>query len=82
MEIVPATGSVMDDSFTMDAKVALVMSGLATFRRSDAVDSEPGSTPLASTKCEWVMPRPAASAFILATKAGMLPASQRASRSA
>ena len=58
------------------------MSSAATLSRSAAVDSEAGPTPLASAKCEWSMPRRAAVAFIFATKAGMLPASQRASRSA
>ena len=72
----------MDDICTMEAKVGSAMSSVATLSRSEAVDSEPGSTPLGSAKCEWSMPRRTASAFIFATKAGMLPASQVASRSA
>ena len=38
--------------------------------------------PLASSKWEWSMPSWLAVAFILATNAAVLPASQRASRSA
>ena len=58
------------------------MSGAATFRMSAAVDMDCGETPLGSAKWDWRMPSAAAVAFIFATKAGMLPASQRASRSA
>ena len=49
---------------------------------SEAVDIDAALTPLGSAKWDWRMPRLAASAFIFATKAAMLPASQRASRSA
>ena len=78
----PATGSVMEDCLTYPAKTGSAMSRAATLSRSEAVDCEPGSTPLASAKCECVMPSCAAVAFIFATKAGMLPASQVANKSA
>ena len=58
------------------------MSGAATLRMSPAVETDWAEIPLASAKWVWLMPSAAAVAFIFATKAGMLPASQRASRSA
>ena len=78
----PATGRVMEGMRTKDATTGLPRSATATFKMSAAVDTDAPSTPLASAKCDWPMPRSAAAAFILATKAGMLPASHSASMSA
>ena len=82
VEIVPATGNVTEVLSTIEATTGSAMSGAATFKMSPAVDTDCGETPLGSAKCVWCMPSDAAVAFIFATKAGMLPASQRASRSA
>ena len=67
---------------TMARTLESCMSSAATLRMSDAVDTDWALIPLASAKWEWSMPNRRAVAFIFATKAGMLPASQRAKRSA
>ena len=74
--IVPATGNVTAGMRTSAATTGFSMSADATFKMSDAVDTDAGLTPLASAKWVLVMPSSAAAAFILATKAAMLPASQ------
>ncbi len=82
MEIVPATGSVTEVLSTMESTTGCAMSAAAAFKMSAAVDIDCGETPLGSAKCDWRMPSVAAASFIFVTKAGTLPASQRANRSA
>ena len=76
--MVPAMGKGADGMATIWAKVGMRMSAAAILRQSAAVETEPGSNPLASTKWVDVAPRAAAVAFILATKAGWVPASHSA----
>ena len=73
-----AMGKGADGMATIWAKLGMRMSAAAILRQSAAVETEPGSNPLASAKWVDVAPRAAAVAFILATKAGCDPASHSA----
>ncbi len=68
----------MNCSSTIDRSTGLSMARAASRAMPTAVLRDPGFTPLSSAKCVPGSCKAAATAFILATKAFSLPASQTA----
>ena len=75
----PARGTLAVGSSTSVAKAGMAMPAAAIRSMSEAVETDCGWNPLASTKWVWSAPSDASRAFILATNAASLPASHLAS---